>query len=136
MEATKRVVYFTRDSFCMADDVMAPNIRRFEWRDSDWAPEASFYHMLDEYIYSGLPGYYWRGYAGKKWIADVYLDREDDGFKKECKVAKNWRELLQKYGSVYFIHTEYENRDSLPKTLKDDGYTFKQAEKIYKEYYG
>lgn len=132
-EIEEKAVYFTRDSFCMADDVCAPNIRRFQWRETDWYPECDFYGMIDAYFGTHLPGYYWRGFAGGKWIADINLVREACGFKKECTVAENWRELLRKHGCVHFVHEKYEDREELPQTLKrGDYYTYKQAEKIYK----
>ncbi len=37
-----RIIYLTRDSFCMGDDAYAPNMYRFTWRDSDWCPQVKF----------------------------------------------------------------------------------------------
>ncbi|MBO6207503.1 MAG: hypothetical protein J6O73_11240 [Lachnospiraceae bacterium] len=132
----KITIYLTRDSFCMGDDAMAPNIRRFTCHiGSDWCPECKIYDILDSYFGTNLPGYFWRGYAGGEWFADMYLLRKDGcGFLKDCNIAENWEELLEKYGTIHFIHTDYEERDKLPMKRKNE-YTFKQAERIYKQFH-
>ena len=89
---------------------------------------SAFFSILEDYIGCNLPGYYWRGFAGGKWIADVNLRREDLSVSKEITIAENWEELLTKSRSVYFIHTEYKNKDSLPYTLKDGYSSFEETE--------
>lgn len=134
VEENERIVYFTRDSFCMGDDVTAPNICKYEWYDSDWEPECEIFAMIDDYIDTGLPGYFWRGYAGGKRIADINLVRTAFEYKKECKVAENWQELLRKYGCIHFMHAKYEERDELPETIEEEEYyTYEEAEEIFNE---
>ena len=129
----KKVVYFLRDSFCMGDDVTAPNLEKFTWNDSDWEPEAAFFYMIDSYIGTHLPGYYWRGYAGCERIVDINLHRDNLSYSKECTIAENWQELLRKYRCVYFMHEKYENRGKLPEALMEEEYSFEEAEEIYNE---
>ena len=131
MEETERIAYFTRDSFCIGDDATAPNICRYEWYDSDWEPECEIFAMIDEYLDTGLPGYFWRGYAGGKKIADINVVREKTGYRKECTIVDNWQELLREYGCIHFLHTEYEDRNTLPENLEDRFYSYEEAEQIY-----
>ena len=130
----RKTVYFLRDSFCMGDDVTAPNLRRYMWNDTDWVPECKIFGMVDDYIGTNLPGYYWRGYAGCERIVDINLHREDLAYSKECTLAENWKELLREHRCVYFMHKKYEDRDKLPETLDEEEYSFEDAEEIYKEY--
>ena len=129
MELEDRIIYLTRDSFCMADDVMAPNMYKFTWRDSDWCPETHIFGILEEYLGSNLPGYFWRGYSGRKAIVDVNLHRGDLSFTREIKLEENWRELLRENRTIHFLHNEYSDRDKLPIILPDsEGYSFEKAE--------
>lgn len=135
-ECGDRIIYLTRDSFCMADDVMAPNIAKFTWRDSDWVPEVGAFRIVEEYLGSNLPGFYWRGYAdGKQWV-DVHLHREDLLFRREIVLVDNWREMLQESLCIHFLHQEYSDKDKLPTTISSGYYSYKEAEKIYKKYSG
>ena len=120
-------IALTRDSFCMGDDALAPNKRTYEWAEGD---KICFFSILEDYIGCNLPGYYWRGFAGGKWIADDNLRREELSVSKEITLSENWEELLTKSRSVYFIHTEYKNKDSLPYTLKDGYSSFEDTEDI------
>lgn len=131
MEETVKKVYFTRDSFCAGDDTAAPNIMQYEWYDSDWEPECEIFAMIDDYIYPELPGFFWRGYAGGKKIADINMVRESTSYRKECVIVDNWQELLREYGCIHFLHTEYEDRNTLPEYLGDRFYSYEEAEQIY-----
>ena len=51
-EAEPIVLYFSRDSFCMGDDCMAPNMCRFEWKQH--YDKAMFSKMVRSYL-EGLP---------------------------------------------------------------------------------
>ena len=120
-------IALTRDSFCMGDDALAPNKKTYEWAEGD---KICFFSILEDYIGCNLPGYYWRGFAGGKQIADVNLHREDLSVSKESTLVENWDELLRKSRSVYIIHTEYKDKDSLPSTLKSDYSSFEDTEDI------
>ncbi len=133
MDVEDRIIYLTRDSFCMADDVSAPNIYRFTWRDSDWCPETHIFGILEEYLGSNLPGFYWRGYADGKMIVDVILQREDLAFKREIKLVDNWRDLLRESRAIHFRHEKYADRESLPVTIDNNYYTYKEAERLFKK---
>ncbi|MBE5858516.1 MAG: hypothetical protein E7301_00095 [Butyrivibrio sp.] len=130
----QREIFFTRDSFCMGDDVLAPNLSRYIWTDSDWCPEIDINSKLESYLGCNLPGYFWRGYADGKWICDVNLHREEYAFSRKIVLNPNWREMLRKSRSIYFKHTEYSDRDKLPMEITDDYYTYEEAKRIYAEY--
>lgn len=125
MEAIK--IALTRDSFCMGDDVLAPNKRTYEWHEGD---RIGLFSILEDYIGCNLPGYFWRGFAGEKWVADVNLHRDDLSLSREITLAENWDELLRKSHSISFIHTEYEKRESLPYTKKGEYDSFEDSEGI------
>ncbi|MBR0147718.1 MAG: hypothetical protein IJM23_00825 [Lachnospiraceae bacterium] len=130
-----RIIYLIRDSFGMADDVSAPHICRFTWRDTDWCPEVEIFNIIEAYLGPNLPGYYWRGYSDGKMIADVILRRENMAFKREIKLVDNWQELLRKSRIIYFHHGGCDNTESLPITIEDYNYTCEDMEKWCKNGY-
>ena len=107
-------ITMTRDSFCMGDDMTAPNKQIFKWHDTDWYPEIGFYEMIERYLGTNLPGFYWRGFAGHVRIVDVSIHRKGMKFTREIELVENWQELLRKNKHVHFIHEEHENKDALP----------------------
>jgi len=128
MKPDTTTIYLTRDSFCMADDVLAPNANKYDWVEGD---TVMFYFILEDYIGCNLPGYLWRGYCGGEMIAEVNLDRTDMSLSREITLEEGWSERLKKYKTVHFLHCEYENRDSLPETIdEDEGYTYAEAKKL------
>ncbi len=137
-EVIERTVYMTRDSCCMGDDVIAPNIWMFSWRDCDWNSDCDLFEMLEQYLGSNLPGFYWRGYVNGKRIADVNLCRTENSFMREITLADNWQELLREADCIHFLHEEYKNKDHLPETIDDPGkyYSFKECEEIWEETHG
>jgi len=74
----------------MGDDVLAPNKRTYEWHEGD---RIGLFSILEDYIGCNLPGYFWRGFAGEKWVADVNLHRDDLSLSREITLAENWDEL-------------------------------------------
>lgn len=122
MASVERTVCFTRDSFNMGDDCMAPNMAKFVWSDKDWCPECEMFRMLEQYLGCNLPGFFWRGYANGTWIVDVNLHRGDNEFSRSIVLSENWRELLRSSLSIHFIHTTYEKRDELPMSIDSPNY--------------
>ena len=110
----ERKITLTRDSFCMGDDMTAPNKEIFKWHDSDWYPEIEFNEIIERYLGTNLPGFYWRGFAGHERIVDVSIHRDGLKFTREIELVKNWQELLRKNGRIHFLHEEHENKDNLP----------------------
>ena len=110
----ERKITLTRDGFCMGDDVTAPNKETFKWHDSDWYPEIEFNEIIERYLGTNLPGFYWRGFAGHERIVDVSIHRDGLKFTREIELVKNWQELLRKNRRIHFLHEEHENKDNLP----------------------
>ena len=110
----ERTIIMTRDSFCMGDDVTAPNKQIFKWHDTDWYPEIGFYEMIERYLGTNLPGFYWRGFAGHVRIVDVSIHRKGMKFTREIELVENWQELLRKNNHIHFLHEEHKNKDALP----------------------
>ena len=110
----ERTIIMTRDSFCMGDDVTAPNKQIFQWHDTDWYPEIGFYEMIERYLGTNLPGFYWRGFAGHVRIVDVSIHRKGMKFTREIELVENWQELLRKNNHIHFLHEEHKNKDALP----------------------
>ena len=110
----ERKITLTRESFCMGDDMTAPNKGVFNWYDTDWYPEIRFNEIIEKYLGTNLPGFYWRGFAGHVRIVDVSIHRSGLKFTREIELVENWQELLRKNKHVHFIHEEHENKDALP----------------------
>ncbi|MCR4933574.1 MAG: DUF1902 domain-containing protein [Lachnospiraceae bacterium] len=126
-----RIIYITRDSFCFADDAFAPNVKKYEWRDSDVYPEKYFFEILENYFTANLPAFAWRGFVNDTTkIADVIVKRGGLGLTNEIKLVADWRELLRDSGYVHFVH--HETEDELPETSKMQ-YSFREVEDMYKK---
>ncbi len=137
MAYTDRTIYLTRDSFCMGDDVMDPNIVKYTWRDCDWHPETNMYMLAEAYLGANLPGYFWRGYSSGKRIMDVDLRMENYSFSRKVTLADNWQELLRENCCIHFLNTGNKggDRGELPLTIDKGYYSFEEAAKIFEEYY-
>ncbi len=134
MDQVDIIIYLTRDIFCMADDVMAPNMYRYTWTDCDPSPEVDLFYIIEDYLGPNLPGFCWRGYAGGKMIVDVNLHRENLTFSREIVLVENWQELLRESQIIHFRHRQSADKESLPFTIDDNYYTFEEAEKLISEY--
>ncbi len=134
MEVKDRIIYLTRDSFCMADDCTAPNLYRFMWRDCDWSPETDIYSIIEKYLYPGLRSFYWRGFVGGQWMVDVNIHREERLFSRVIVLSENWQELLRKHRCIHFLHAMDIDKDELPTSIDDNYYTFEEAEQLFNDY--
>ena len=110
----ERRIYMTRDSFCMGDDVTAPNKQTFTWHDTDWCPEIDINGLIERYLGPNLPGFYWRGFAGSERIVDVSMHRKGLEFSRRIELVENWQELLRKNKHIHFLHEKYEDKENLP----------------------
>ncbi len=88
-------------------------------------PSGEIYSIIEEYLGSNLPGFFWRGYAGKKMIVDVNLHRRDLTFTREIKLVENWRELLRESRTIHFLHEKYEDRAASLNELIRNNQAFK-----------
>ncbi|MCR4617276.1 MAG: hypothetical protein K5669_03685 [Lachnospiraceae bacterium] len=126
-----RIIYLARDSFCMGDDVMAPNMRSFTWRDGDHDSENDIYGIIEQYLGVNLPDFYWRGYANGEMIVDVNIHSDALTFTREIRLVETWQELLRASGTIYFCHQKYENRELLPITIdRSEYFTYEESEEI------
>ncbi len=124
-------LYFTRDSFCMADDCLAPNMAIYKWTEnSDFS---DLERMIFEYFYDGLPRFRWGGYIKGELIMEFsYIKEDDGGFKKELKMlVPEWKELLSENPCIYFEHIEL-NGLMLPKKLTNF-YDYAEAIRLCKK---
>lgn len=105
-------ISFTRDSFCFADDVTAPHLIAYQWKKGNTGLD--LFRLLQDYLYLGLPGFHWRGYAGGQRMVDVLMQRKDENhISIEYSLQDNWKELLEIYRSVWFEH-EAVGENNLP----------------------
>ena len=120
-EAKENYLYLTRESFCLADDCMAPNLKKYEWTDKDRCPVVDFYYVIEQYLGPNLPGFAWRGFVtGKnmkesKKIVDVIIHRDELSFSREIALTKNWKELLHENSYIHFVNAK--TKDELPEKL-------------------
>ncbi len=119
-EPEERTIILTRESFCIGDDATAPNKKNYTWQDRGLYPESELYGILEDYLGTNLPGYFWRGYASGKKIVDVVLQKDTLAFTRKIMLVTNWRELLRESRAIHFIHSEYENRSALPATIESE----------------
>ena len=123
--------YFTRDSFCFGDDALAPNIAKFKWYGH--YDSRSFFDCIQRYLGLNLPAFHWRGYAGGKRIVDAVFRRSSGlSLSIEMTLQENWKELLLREKTVWFLHCGSEE-DTLPETT-DFSYSYEEAQVIYRDY--
>lgn len=124
-------LYFTRDSFCFGDDVLAPNIAKFEWYEH--YDSTAFFGCVQRYLGLNLPAFRWRGYAGGERIVDAIFRRSPrSSLSIEMALQENWKELLLREKTVWFLHCGCDE-DTLPETT-DFSYAYEEAQTIYKDY--
>lgn len=133
-EADKKVsitLYFTRDSFCMGDDVLAPNIRKYVWQ-KHYSSNVAFLY-LQEYLGPNLPGYHWRGYCNGERFVDIFCKHGGDlEYSNTIILAENWKERLEEFRSIYFEHCSLD-KDTLKEEI-EQYYTFERADEVYRYY--
>lgn len=130
---TEKIIYCTRDSFCMGDDCLAPNLYKFSWYDSEH-PESSIYDIIERYL-THLPDFRWRGYSGGKKIIDVCFRRNPYKLSKEITLAEEWRDILNENRTIHFLHTGCDDEEELLESIPLEAYyTFEQVEKLIEEH--
>ena len=96
-------LYFTRASFCMGDDVLAPNGKKYYWK-THYSGSRFLEYCLD-YLYLGMPRFHWRGYVTGIRIVDVIFKRDGENeVNISIELVDNWRELLERGQAVHFHH--------------------------------
>ena len=96
-------LYFTRDSFCFGDDVLAPNIAKFDWYEHD--DSTSFFIFVQKYLGLNLPSFHWRGYAGRERVVDaIFHHSPRTSLSVEMSLQEYWKELLLREKTVWFLH--------------------------------
>lgn len=118
-EIMEEFIYFARDSFCMGDDVIAPNARRYNVRNWDWCSETDMYICLQDYLGPNLPGFHWRGYCGQKRFVDIYCKRDGETkYSFDVTLVDDWKKMLMKENAVYFKHCSHQ-KNTLPECLDE-----------------
>ena len=129
-------IYMTRESFCMGDDVMAPNIARYPFHDISWLPQKAMFRMVENYIGTNLPGFVWRGFVDGERLVDVSVRQDETSYVRTIELVPNWQELLRKGRCVHFVHCSPGEEELLPESITNGYFTYEEAEEIYKEYEG
>ena len=124
------VLYFSRDSFCMADDCMAPNMARYEWKSR--YDKEEFSRMVRSYL-GGLPPFHWRGYAGGKSVVDIVFKNKMGSRSGRIQLQDDWKTRLLQERSLWFLHCSSDS-DDLPETAARC-YSFEEAEEIFNQYF-
>ena len=134
MSYVDRTIYLTRDSFSMGDDVMAPNLAKYTWRDTDYSPVTGINMIIEDYLGLNLPDFFWRGFCNGQKIVDVEIVREENGFSKKAKFVENWQELLRDSRAVHFVHKGHGHENEMPETIDSNYYSYEEAEAMFTEY--
>lgn len=124
-------IYFTRDSFCFADDVHAPHFGVYQWERGNASME--MFRLLQDYFYLGLPAFHWRGYAGGRRMVDVWMRRKDKTYISiEYSLQDNWKEMLEEHRSVWFDN-EMLGGNKLPEEI-ERRHSLEEVEALYQKY--
>lgn len=126
----KEYMYFARDSFNIADDVCAPNPKRYEIANWDrWDYKDMCMCLQDYFIY--LPPHHWRGYCYEKRFVDVYYKKIGERhIIFEVELVENWKELLAKEKCIFFRFASQFNNYILPETEERILYTAEKVEAL------
>ena len=127
-------IYMTRESFCMGDDVMAPNIERYPFHDTTWFPQKAIFRMVEKYIGTNLPDLAWRGFVNGERLVDVSFSQHETSFVRTITLVPGWQDLLREGKSIHFVHRSLGEEDSLPDRITTGYYTYEEAEELYKGY--
>ena len=95
-------IYFLRSSFCMGDDVSAPNLERYKY-----SPESFSIIELQECIedyFKHIPRYEWDGYCNGLHIAHVICSGDIDDYQVGIELESNWKEMLERQRTIFFDH--------------------------------
>lgn len=124
-------IYFCRSSFCMGDDVCAPNMRRFVI-DKGSISEADFRAYIMNYFTDNLPRFEWHGFCNGEFIASAKCSGNDDKYQVLIELSDNWKSLLTEYGTIYFDH----HGEPYEEGRKDSRYySFEKAEEYYNSHF-
>lgn len=128
----KEYIYFCRSSFCMGDDVLAPNMSRFEYEKETFSEE-DMKECITKYLAWYLPRFLWKGYCNGELVATANCIGEgEEDYKIDIELAENWQELLADNRVIYFDHDcEREYKVGIEESKN---YSLERAEKIYSLY--
>lgn len=123
-------IYFGRTSFCMGDDVNAPNIRRFEYQSNSFK-ERDFRECIINYFESNLVHFKWNGYCNGEILACVECLGEGESYQVNIELVDDWKNLLDRNRVVFFDH--HLDDECEYGIQKSKYYTLKRTEEFYKE---
>lgn len=121
-------IYFCRSSFCMGDDVCAPNMRRFEYSSESFTEE-DMKTCITNYFTSNLCHFKWTGFCNGEFIASADCFGDDDNYQVVIELSDNWESMLKETRTIFFDHVgDYGMKSS-------QYYTLKRAEEVYNEHF-
>ena len=96
-------IYFGRSSFCMGDDVCAPNMRRFEYLPETFS-EIELQECITNYFTSNLPRFEWQGFCNGEPIVRVVCAGDEDNYIVTIEPVENWCKMLEQRRTIFFDH--------------------------------
>lgn len=124
-------IYFCRNSFCMGDDVVAPNMSRYKYSPENFSKEKLQEYITDYFKY--IPRYEWNGFCNGKHIARVICSGDDHTYQVSTELEDNWNEMLKERRTIFFDH----DRDEECKFGVNESkyYSKEKAEEVFRRYF-
>lgn len=121
-------LFFARSSFCMGDDVAAPNMQRYEY-SMELLTEARIKEYVTKYL-SNVTSHKWNGYCSGELICSVYCDSNKALI---VKLHDNWKSLLVENRTIWFDHHD-KTKDKIG-IIRSRKFTLQKALKLHEKTY-
>lgn len=121
-------IFFARTSFCMGDDVMAPNMQRFEY-SLDTLTERKIKEYITKYL-SNISFYRWNGYCNGEYVCSAHCDEKKSLI---IELNDNWKSMLDEHRVIWFDqHDISKDRFGI---IQSKRFTLEKALKLHEETY-
>ena len=121
-------IFFARTSFCMGDDVMAPNMQRFEY-SLDTLTEKKIKEYITKYL-SNISFYRWNGYCNGEYVCSAHCDEKKSLI---IELNDNWKSMLDEHRVIWFDHHDI-SKDRFG-IIQSKRFTMEKALKLHEETY-
>lgn len=121
-------IFFARTSFCMGDDVLAPNMQRFEY-SFDTLTEKKIKEYITKYL-SNISFYRWNGYCNGEYVCSAHCDEKKSLI---IELNDNWKSMLVEHRVIWFDqHDISKDRFGI---IQSKRFTLEKALKLHEETY-